>query len=160
MLLCNRRQRCSYGRVRSGYYNGGACYNTTYIQCTGLGTTTDCFATIKKHVFEDKRYTMDELLTAVAANFEGHEKMRQYIMNRTPFFGNDDEYADTIAVKVYEDLVKAIKGHPNTRGGETQLNMLSTTCHNYFGSVCHATPNGRLAHSTSQAPSLLKLSVF
>ena len=128
------------------YYNGGARYNTTYIQCTGLGTTTDCFATIKKHVFEDKRYTMDELLTAVAANFEGHEKMRQYIMNRTPFFGNDDEYADTIAVKVYEDLVKAIKGHPNTRGGETQLNMLSTTCHNYFGSVCHATPNGRLAH--------------
>ena len=128
------------------YYNGGARYNTTYIQCTGLGTTTDCFTTIKKHVFEDKRYTMDELLKAVSVNFEGHEKMRQYIMNRTPFFGNDDEYADTIAVKIYNDLVKAIKGHPNTRGGETQLNMLSTTCHNYFGSVCCATPNGRLAH--------------
>ena len=128
------------------YYSGGARYNTTYIQCTGLGTITDCFTTLKKHVFEDKRYTMDEILEACANNWEGEEKMRQYIRNRTPFFGNDDAYADTIAIKVYDDLVKAIEGRPNTRGGKTQLNMLSTTCHNYFGSVCGATPNGRFAH--------------
>ena len=127
------------------YYSGGARYNTTYIQCTGLGTITDCLSTLKKHVFEDKRFTMDEILSAVAKNFEGKEKMRQYIMNRTPFFGNDDDYADSIAVKVYDDLVDAIEGHPNTRGGKTQLNMLSTTCHNYFGSVCGASVNGRLA---------------
>ena len=128
------------------YYSGGARYNTTYIQCTGLGTITDCFTTLKKHVFEDQRYKMDEILEACAKNWEGEEKMRQFIRNRTPFFGNDDEYADTIAVRVYDDLVKAIEGRPNTRGGKTQLNMLSTTCHNYFGSVCGATPNGRLAH--------------
>ena len=128
------------------YYSGGARYNTTYIQCTGLGTLTDCFTTLKKHVFEEKRYSMDEMLAAVADNFEGHEVMRQYIHYHTPFFGNDDEYADSIAVRIYEDLVKAIEGRPNTRGGETHLNMLSTTCHNYFGSVCGATPNGRLAH--------------
>ena len=140
------------------YYSGGARYNTTYIQCTGLGTITDCLATLKKHVFEDKKFTMDELLKAVASNWGRDEncqlstvnsqleKMRQVIMNRTPFFGNDDDYADSIAVKVYDDLVKAIEGHPNTRGGKTQLNMLSTTCHNYFGSVCGASVNGRLAH--------------
>lgn len=127
------------------YYSGGARYNTTYIQCTGLGTITDCLSTLKKHVFEDKRFTMDEILSAVANNFDGEEKMQQFIMNRTPFFGNDDDYADSIAVKVYDDLVKAIEGHPNTRGGKTQLNMLSTTCHNYFGSVCGASVNGRLA---------------
>ena len=140
------------------YYSGGARYNTTYIQCTGLGTITDCFTTLKKHVFEDHRYTMDEMLEACATNWGQNipptshhsplttEKMRQYIRNHTPFFGNDDEYADTIAVRVYDDLVKAIEGRPNTRGGKTQLNMLSTTCHNYFGSVCGATPNGRFAH--------------
>ncbi len=128
------------------YYSGGARYNTTYIQCTGLGTITDCFTTIKKHVFEDHRYTMDQILAACDKNFEGEEQMRQYIRNHTPFFGNDDEYADTIAVKVYNDLVDAIEGRPNTRGGQTHLNMLSTTCHNYFGSVCGATPNGRFAH--------------
>ena len=128
------------------YYSGGARYNTTYIQCTGLGTITDCFTTLKKHVFEEGKYTMDEILQACAKNWDGEEKMRQYIRNHTPFFGNDDEYADTIAVRVYDDLVKAIEGRPNTRGGKTQLNMLSTTCHNYFGSVCGATPNGRMAH--------------
>ena len=140
------------------YYSGGARYNTTYIQCTGLGTITDCLSTLKKHVFEDKKFTMDELLEAVATNWgRGDncqlstvncqlEKTRQFILNRTPFFGNDDDYADSIAVKVYNDLVAAIEGHPNTRGGKTQLNMLSTTCHNYFGSVCGASVNGRLAH--------------
>ncbi|MCR4613440.1 MAG: glycyl radical protein [Bacteroidaceae bacterium] len=127
------------------YYSGGARYNTTYIQCTGLGTITDCFTTLKKHVFEEHRYTMDDMLKAVDKNWEGEEIMRQYIRNHTPFFGNDDEYADTIAVRVYEDLVKAIEGRPNTRGGETHLNMLSTTCHNYFGSVCGASVNGRFA---------------
>ena len=128
------------------YYSGGARYNTTYIQCTGLGTITDCFTTLKKHVFEDQRFTMDEILEACATNWGQSEKMRLYIRNHTPFFGNDDEYADAIAVRVYDDLVSAIEGRPNTRGGKTQLNMLSTTCHNYFGSVCGATPNGRLAH--------------
>ena len=140
------------------YYSGGARYNTTYIQCTGLGTITDSLSTLKKHVFEDKKFTMEELLKAVACNWGREdncqlstancqlEKMRQFILNRTPFFGNDDEYADSIAVKVYDDLVEAIEGHPNTRGGKTQLNMLSTTCHNYFGSVCGASVNGRLAH--------------
>ncbi len=128
------------------YYSGGARYNTTYIQCTGLGTITDCLSTLKTHVFETGRYTMDEILKAVAANWEGEEKMRQYIINHTPFFGNDNDEADAIAVKVYDDLVDAIEGHPNTRGGKTQLNMLSTTCHNYFGSVCGASVNGRMAH--------------
>ncbi len=127
------------------YYSGGARYNTSYIQCTGLGTTTDCLATLKKHVFEEKTYTMDEMLRAVANNFGSNEKMRLFIVNHTPFFGNDDDYADDIAVRVYDDLVAAIQGHPNTRGGLTQLNMLSTTCHNYFGSVCGASVNGRFA---------------
>ena len=128
------------------YYSGGARYNTTYIQCTGLGTITDCLSVLKKHVFEDKRFTMDQLLDAVARNFAGEEKLRQWIRNHTPFFGNDDPYADEIAVRVYDDLVKAIEGRPNTRGGKTCLNMLSTTCHNYFGQVCGASVNGRFAH--------------
>lgn len=128
------------------YYDGGARYNTQYIQCTGLGTITDSLSALRKHVFEDHRYTMAEMLAAMDKNFEGEEKMRQYVRNHTPFFGNDDELADSIAVTVYNDLQAAIEGHPNTRGGKTYMNMLSTTCHNYFGSVCGASANGRLAH--------------
>ena len=127
------------------YYNGGPRYNTNYIQCTGLGTVTDSLSTIKKHVFEDKRFGFDTLLEAVASNFDGEEKLRQTIVNRTPFFGNDDDYADSIAMQVYEDLLDAIDGKPNTKGESFHLNMLSTTCHIYFGKVLGATPNGRLA---------------
>ncbi|WP_319500398.1 trans-4-hydroxy-L-proline dehydratase [uncultured Draconibacterium sp.] len=127
------------------YYNGGPRYNTNYIQCTGLATVTDSLSVLKKHVFEDKTFPMETLLGAVAKNFEGEEVLRQRILNRTPFFGNDDEYADTIAVQVYNDLLDAIEGKPNTKGEVFHLNMLSTTCHVYFGLVLGATPNGRFA---------------
>ncbi len=127
------------------YYNGGPRYNTNYIQCTGLGTVTDSLSTLKYHVFEEKTFDMDRILTAVANNFKDDEILRQTIVNRTPFFGNDDDYADDIALQVYDDLVKAIDGKPNIKGGEFHLNMLSTTCHVYFGKVMGATPNGRLA---------------
>ncbi|MEF9932396.1 MAG: pyruvate formate lyase family protein, partial [Bacteroidales bacterium] len=70
---------------------------------------------------------------------------RQTIINSTPFFGNDNEYADNIAVRVYEDLFSAIDGRPNIKGEAFHMNMLSTTCHIYFGKVMGATPNGRLA---------------
>lgn len=127
------------------YYNGGARYNTNYIQCTGLGTVTDSLSSLKKHVFEDKRFSMERVLDAVNHNFEGDEIMRQIIINSTPFFGNDCDYADQIAVRVYNDLFNTIDAKPNTKGGKFHLNMLSTTCHVYFGKVTGATVNGRLA---------------
>ena len=127
------------------YYDSGPRYNTNYIQCTGLGTVTDSLATLKKHVFEDRAFSMQRILDAVANNFEGEEFLRQTILNKTPFFGNDDDYADSIALQVYQDLFAAIDGKPNTKGESFHLNMLSTTCHIYFGKVMGATPNGRLA---------------
>jgi len=130
------------------YYDGGPRYNTNYIQCTGLGTVTDSLSTLKKHVFEEKTFSMDKILNAVANNFNGEEKLRQTILNKTPFFGNDDDYADDIALRVYDDLIKTIDGKPNIKGESFHLNMLSTTCHIYFGKVMGATPNGRLAHKS------------
>jgi formate C-acetyltransferase len=127
------------------YYDAGPRYNTNYIQCTGLGTVTDSLSVLKKHVFEEQTFSMDRILDAVTRNFEGEEFLRQTVLNRTPFFGNDDDAADDIARQIYADLFAAIDGKPNTRGESFHLNMLSTTCHIYFGKVMGATPNGRLA---------------
>ena len=127
------------------YYDAGPRYNTNYIQCTGLGTTTDSLSVLKKHVFETNTFSMGRLLDAVAKNFEGEEFVRQTVLNKTPFFGNDDDYADDIALQIYADLFSAIDGKPNVKGETFHLNMLSTTCHIYFGKVMGATPNGRLA---------------
>jgi formate C-acetyltransferase len=88
---------------------------------------------------------MERILDAVGKNFEGEEFLRQTVINKTPFFGNDDDYADDIALQIYHDLLDAIDGKPNVKGETFHLNMLSTTCHIYFGKVMGATPNGRLA---------------
>ncbi len=127
------------------YYNCGPRYNTTYIQCTGLGTTTDSLSVLRTHVFEKKTFSMETILDAVKRNFEGEEKLRQFVLNKTPFFGNDIKETDELAVRIYDDLVDTIDGKPNTKGETFRLNMLSTTCHVYFGKVMGATPNGRLA---------------
>jgi pyruvate-formate lyase len=127
------------------YNNGGPRYNTSYIQCCGIGTVTDSLSAIKKHVFENKSITLNALLSALDRNFCGQETLRLRLFNKTPFYGNDDDEADTIMQRVYADLFKAVDGKPNTKGGTYHLNMLSTTCHVYFGKVLGASANGRRA---------------
>ncbi|MFH1176852.1 MAG: glycine radical domain-containing protein, partial [Acidobacteriota bacterium] len=53
--------------------------------------------------------------------------------------------ADELMVRVFRAAFAAIDGRPNTKGGAYRLEMLPTTCHVYFGSVCGATPDGRRA---------------
>lgn len=127
------------------YNNGGARYNTNYIQGVGLGTITDSLAAINFQVFEDKQVTFEELLEALKASFKGYEKLRQKLLNKTPKYGNDDEYADSIMKTVFEAYYSAIDGRPNTKGGRYRINLLPTTVHVYFGQLVGATPDGRKA---------------
>ena len=127
------------------YYNAGPRYNTNYIQCCGIGTITDSLAAIKKHVFEEKEITMEQLMEALGNNFKGQEILRLRLFNKTPFYGNDDDYADSIMQRVFSSLYGAIDGKPNTKGSAYHLNMLSTTCHIYFGKKLGASANGRMA---------------
>ncbi|MCG8471541.1 MAG: glycyl radical protein, partial [Desulfobacterales bacterium] len=127
------------------YYNGGPRYNTTYIQCCGIGTVTDSFSAISTHVFEKRKLSLSKLVSLLNTNFKGEEALRLTLKNKTPLFGNDDDRADALMQRIYASLFNAIDGRPNTKGGKYHLNMLSTTCHVYFGKVLGATPNGRLA---------------
>jgi formate C-acetyltransferase len=67
------------------------------------------------------------------------------LLNKTPKYGNDDEYADSVMQAVFEAYFEAVDGRPNTKGGTYHINLLPTTCHVYFGSVTGATPDGRKA---------------
>ncbi len=71
-------------RTGKDYHDGGARYNTTYIQGVGLGTMTDCLSALKVHVFEQGTIGMAELLAALDADFAGAERLRQMLLNRTP----------------------------------------------------------------------------
>lgn len=127
------------------YHQGGARYNTNYVQGVGLGTMTDALTGIKYHVFDRKTLTMPELLEALRIDFEENERLRQLLLNRSPKYGNDDDYADAVMVDVFEAYFEAIDGRPTPRGGTYRINMLPTTVHVYFGSVLGATPDGRKA---------------
>jgi formate C-acetyltransferase len=127
------------------YNNGGARYNTSYIQGVGLGSLTDILTSIKYNVFDKKKYTIEQLLEAASADFEGYDELRSDLINKTPKYGNDDDYADEQAVTIFEMFFKAVDGRPNTKNGHFRINMLPTTSHVYFGSVMGASLDGRKA---------------
>ena len=128
------------------YNGGGARYNTKYLQGVGIGTITDCLAAVKYNVYEEKKFTMAELMKALDDNFEGHDRILNLVRNKTPKYGNDDDYADSIMKSVFEYYRSQVTGRPNMLGGMYRINMLPTTCHVYFGDVMMASTNGRLAH--------------
>lgn len=127
------------------YQRGGARYNTRYIQGVGIGTITDSLAAIKYNVYDNEKFSMDTLLKAMEANFEGYEAELNMVKNKTPKYGNDDDYADDIMKEVFNLYHGEVTGRPTVNGGEYRVDMLPTTCHVYFGEVMGASPNGRLA---------------
>lgn len=128
------------------YNAGGARYNTSYLQGVGIGTITDSLSAIKSHVYDKKDLDMPRLMEALHANFEGYEDVRHLLLNESPKYGNDDDYADHIMREIFQYYRACITGRPNMRGGQYRVNMLPTTCHVYFGEVMEASPDGRLAH--------------
>lgn len=128
------------------YNAGGARYNTNYIQGVGIGTVTDCLTSVKYNVFDEKNFTMDELIEAMEHNFEGYDYIYSLVTEKTPKYGNDDDYADDIMKQIFDLYHDTIVGRPNMKGGKYGIDMLPTTCHVYFGDVILATPNGRKAH--------------
>lgn len=127
------------------YNAGGARYNTSYLQGVGIGTVTDSLAAIKHRVFDEKDVSMDELMSALERDFEGYEELRQKLVNDSPKYGNDDDYADDLMKEVFLYYHENMTGRPNMRGGTYRVNMLPTTCHVYFGEVMMASANGRRA---------------
>lgn len=127
------------------YNCGGARYNTYYIQGVGIGTITDSLSAIKYNVFEKNNFTLGELKKAIDSNFQGYEDIFNKVANHSPKYGNDDDYADDIMKTVFDAYHDSVTGRPTVKGGQYRIDMLPTTCHVYFGEVCGALPNGRLA---------------
>ncbi|MBI9069305.1 MAG: glycyl radical protein [Salinivirgaceae bacterium] len=125
------------------YNAGGARYNTSYVQGVGLGTLTDSLTAIKYHVFDKENISLTDFINELKVNFKSKE-LRHQLIYETPKYGNDDDFADENAIKVFELFYSAVNGKPTPRGGKFRINMLPTTCHVYFGQLTGATPDGRL----------------
>ena len=139
------------------YNAGGARYNNTFIQMVGLGSMADCLSALQQVCFEeaDAQSTgksgngatmpLSELLSILDRDFADQEVLRQRLVNRTHKYGNDDDYADDLMLKVFNACFEEVDGRPDARGGHYRVEMLPTTCHVYFGSVTGAMPDGRKA---------------
>jgi formate C-acetyltransferase/4-hydroxyphenylacetate decarboxylase large subunit len=127
--------------------DGGVRYkDSPTLLISGMINVANSLAGIKKCVFEDGALTIKELKKALAANFEGdgygevHEKLLA-----APKFGNDDDYVDSIAKRLYEAYYEEVYRHRNYFGVPYTPAALSISAHPTFGRACGALPDGRKA---------------
>jgi pyruvate formate-lyase/glycerol dehydratase family glycyl radical enzyme len=125
--------------------HGGAQYNASGATHIGFADTVDSINAIEQAVFKDRKFTFAELLTALQADFKGHEKLHAYLVNRTPKFGSADPAAQANAQRVIKLLYDFYQEHTNYRGGKYRPAFWSMTNHAGQGKLSGALPNGRKA---------------
>ena len=124
---------------------GGVNYAISTIMFLGNVTVIDCLAVIKQFVFDEKIVTMKELLDALKSNWQGYEDLRNHILKKGLFFGNDDDISNCVAKRFYEDLYEYVKdkktvfGYPVLLGDHTGY----PRHFQWFGEGTKATPDGR-----------------
>jgi pyruvate-formate lyase len=124
---------------------GGAKVNIgPTMQISGFATAVDSMAAIKKVVYEDKAVTLRCVANAIEANFVGHEATRALLM-AAPKFGNDDDFADDIACKVWSHFGTVTNGLKMYRGNYCDAAVQMVQSNVGYGAMTGATPNGRLA---------------
>jgi formate C-acetyltransferase len=116
--------------------------NLGYFEYMGLGTVVDSLAAIKKLVFEDKKLTMQQIIDAIDANFEGHEDI-EALLRSAPCYGNNDPYADSIGREIDRISVEYGGKYSKELGMHNDVRYVPFTSHVPFGKVVSATPNGR-----------------
>ena len=125
---------------------GCATYNIgPGMESTGITDLADSLAAVKKLVFEEKAFTMAQLLEALDRNFEGHEKLRQMLINDAPKYGNDDPYVDNIAAKFDEIANKTCSRYTSTWGTPYIHGVVPVLANVVHGEVISALPSGRKA---------------
>jgi formate C-acetyltransferase len=129
------------------WHAGGSRYKIATMSGVAVGTVADALSGIRTQVFEKRTFGMAELVDALDKNWEGYETMRQALVNKTPHYGNDDERADELAVRVQDIFCTAVERHSDIQGANYWVDLLPTTSHIALGEVTGATPDGRRAGS-------------
>lgn len=125
---------------------GGAKYSNDGAGYVGVGSLCDELAAIEKCVYEDKSVTMDELIRAMDANFEGEENERiQKLLLAAPKYGNDDDYADKFASTAAVWAAQEYGKYRNMHGGTHTCSLTSVTSGILLGGFVGASPDGRKA---------------
>jgi len=127
------------------WHAGGARYNIATVSGVAIGTVADALSAIRTHVFEKRTVTMAALVEALDRNWDGHELLRETIVNKTPHYGNDDDQADELAALTQRIFCDAVEARRDVQGARYFVDLLPTTSHVALGEVTGATPDGRRA---------------
>jgi formate C-acetyltransferase len=82
-----------------------------------IGNAADSLAAIEQLIYEDQTLTWDELLSALEADYVGHEALRQRLLHRTPKYGNDDDRVDLLAAEIAEYFCDGVHARGGNRPG-------------------------------------------
>lgn len=122
--------------------HGGAKYNSTGTAILGIGTVVDSLSAIKYMVYDKKLCTAREIYDAIMENWEGHDLLRQRIINEVTHYGNGDPYADELATWVADLYTSRTNSYKGPRGGY-RAGIYSAGAHVLHGYQTYATPDGR-----------------
>jgi formate C-acetyltransferase len=113
--------------------------------CIGIPNVIDSLCVVKQFVFDEKLFTMRELIGALGANWQGYEDMRTLIVKKGKFFGNDDETSNYVAQRLYGEIYEFLKDKTNLFGYHWLIGDLMgyNVHHKWFGERTKATPDGR-----------------
>jgi len=109
----------------------------------GAVNISDSLAAIQKLVFEQKKYTMEELLKALQSNWSGYEEMRQDFLN-APKYGNDDDFADEWTVRFNVKMNEVVSDIKDAWGNTCSMDGSTATGYTMYGLAAGASPDGRL----------------
>ncbi|MBQ7922852.1 MAG: DUF3029 family protein [Clostridia bacterium] len=125
------------------YKNKGPLYGHGQILLVGLADTADSLAAVKKYVYEEKRFTMAQLIDALNKNFEGYDEMYSLLKNSELKFGNDNDYVDSIAVDLTDHANEYLLSLETFRGGYYSGGCSPFKAAAAYGGRLSALPNGK-----------------
>ena len=113
----------------------------------GITNVIDSLITVKQFVFDEKLFTMQELVAALKAGWRGYEDMRTVIIKKGKFFGNDDVLSNSVAQRLYKSFYDYLKDKRNVFGYHWLIGDLLgyKEHHKWFGEKTKSTPDGRFA---------------
>lgn len=136
----------------------GSKYNNFGLHGTGVATAVDSLAALKKHYYEDRTVTADEITDAIEHNFEGHEALDEKLRKETEKFGQDVDWVDDIAVRLLDAFAESLEGRANERGGIYRAGTGTAMYYIWHATELGATPDGR--KSSEMIPANYSPSLF
>ena len=128
--------------IDGGIYDG-AKYNNFGLHGTGVATAADSLAVISKYIYDEKRFTKEQLIEAVDSDFALHSEMLPVLRYEAPKMGNNEELPDNMTVQLLKMFSDSLKGKKNCRGGVYRAGTGSAMFYLWHANEIGASPDGR-----------------